>query len=826
LEEIEIQDSAHPYHDWNARITAECYAPNAAGRIMDDEVLINKISNNYARMSFNFGPTLLSWLERNNPGVYAAVRDADRQSRKRFSGHGCALAQPYNHMILPLATPADRNTQILWGIRDFKQRFGRSPEGMWLPETAVDLATLSNMARHGIRFTILSPHQAQRVRPLGTGHWFTVGDGSIDSRQPYLQRLPDGNRMALFFYDGALSKAVAFDDLLSDGAAFVSRLLEAAAEETHAARLIHLATDGETFGHHRRGGDMALAFALEKIDSGEAAQLTNYGEYLHHYPPDWEVQIKENTAWSCPHGLERWKGDCGCNSGRRPDWHQRWRAPLRDALDWLRDTLAAYFIRAASGFFKEPQKARDDYIDVILDRRPWTIDRFLERHLVDPLTPATRQKALKLLESQRQAQLMYTSCGWFFDDLCGIETVQNLQYAGRALQLIQELSGTDLETPFLEKLTLAKSNIPRYRDGRRIFEKWVQPSSVGLKNVAAHYALSSFFEDYPKKASLFCYSLENRERRATESGKAKIAVGRVRITSQITRESEAFSYAALHLGDHTIRCGVGRLKGARYISMAAGVLDKFNKGDIPGVIQDFGDYFQSDLFSLMSLFRDEKRKVLETLLAASTAEALSAYRRLYKNHIALMRCIHASGGRIPKALYAAGEIVINTDLKKALGRRDFDSTAIRDLIADAERAGIVLEAAALTFSAEDHLNRLARELEGQPESAERLALLAKRVALCREMPFPVAFQEVQNIHYRLHQTTYRQMRANAEKGNPAADHWVTTFRQLAKMLHMRMGGIAPHAAITSIFRFRRRLMAPANSRRRGRAKKAGFRGAS
>jgi alpha-amylase/alpha-mannosidase (GH57 family) len=786
LEAIEIQDSAHPYHDWNARISAECYAPNAAARLRDDEGLIHKITNNYARMSFNFGPTLLSWLERSRPGVYAAVRDADARSRKRFSGHGSALAQAYNHMILPLATAADRNTQILWGIRDFRHRFGRPPEGMWLPETAVDLATLANMAQHGIRFTILSPHQARRVRPLDGDGWCDVGDGSIDTRQPYLQRLANGDPMAIFFYDGALSKEVAFGDLLRDGDAFVSRLVEAAGEDNDEARLIHFAIDGETFGHHRRRGDLALAHALEAIDAGESADLTNYGEYLHHHPPEWEVEIKENTAWSCPHGLERWRSDCGCDSGQRPEWHQRWRAPLREALDWLRDTLAATFMQAGSGIFADPHQARDDYIDVILDRRPATIDRFLGPRLAAALNRSTRVQALKLLESQRQAQLMYTSCAWFFDDLSGIETVQVLQHAGRALQLTQEMSGTDIKTPFLGKLALAKSNIPRDRDGRRLFQKWVRPSSVDLRKVAAHYAISALFEEYSQKVPLFCYWIENRERRDAAAGNAKIAVGRARITSRITWESEPFCYAALHLGDHAISCGVGRLKEAPFESMAARVLDKFEKGDTAGVIQDVGDAFGSDLFSLSSLFRDEKRKVLGTIAETATSAALSAYRQLYENHAALMRFIHASGGRIPRALYAAGEIVIHNDLKQALQRRALDSAAIRGLVEEADRAGIVLEADTLAFIARDRLNRLVRDLEGRPASADRLALLAEGVALCRELPFTVAIQEVQNLHYRLHQTTYPGLRARAETGDAAANRWVTAFRRLAKMLHMRM----------------------------------------
>jgi alpha-amylase/alpha-mannosidase (GH57 family) len=381
-------------------------------------------------------------------------------------------------MILPLATPADRTTQIVWGIRDFRHHFGRPPEGMWLPEAAVDLETLAIMARQGIRFTILSPYQAGRVRPLDDDAWLDVGDGSIDPRMPYVQPLGDNLSMILFFYDGQISRDVAFGNLLKSGEALARRLTGAPVDDRRDDQLVHIATDGETFGHHHRFGDLALAYALEKIDAGNSATLTNYAEFLEKRPPTWEVEIKPNTAWSCAHGLERWKSDCGCHSGRHPQWHQRWRRPLREALDGLREDLTKEYERAAARLFKNPRQVRNDYIDVILDRSTAAVDRFLKRHLRRPATEANCIRALKLLEMQRQAMLMYTSCGWFFDDLSGIETVQVIQYAGRAVHLAAELFDGDVETPFLEKLAAAKSNISRHKDGRHIYEKWVRPSRV------------------------------------------------------------------------------------------------------------------------------------------------------------------------------------------------------------------------------------------------------------------------------------------------------------------------------------------------------------
>ncbi len=320
-------------------------------------------------MSFNFGPTLLSWLELERPEVYAAILEADRLSAARFSGHGSALAQAHSHLILPLATRRDKETQIVWGLRDFEHRFGREPEGMWLPETAVDLESLDLMAAHGLLFTILAPHQAARFRPIdpaggrgleGDGEWREVG-GSIDSTRPYLCRLPTGRSIALFFYDGAISRAVAFEDLLEDGARFTRRLLAGFDDESEhrgEPQLVHIATDGETYGHHHAHGEMALAWTLDALERDGSVRLTNYGEHLEQHPPAHEVEIRERTSWSCAHGIERWRSDCGCHTGGQPGWNQSWRGPLRDALDWLRDDLAPRFEQAAGELLHDPWAAR------------------------------------------------------------------------------------------------------------------------------------------------------------------------------------------------------------------------------------------------------------------------------------------------------------------------------------------------------------------------------------------------------------------------------------------------------------------------------------
>src|SRR5437868_6782270 len=556
LESVEFQDSAYPYHDWNERITAECYAPNAASRILDSENRITRIVNNYSKISFNFGPTLISWLQEKAPKVYQAILEGDRKSAKVYSGHGSAISQAYNHMIMPPANHADRVTQVLWGIRDFEHRFGRQPEGMWLPETAVDLDTLDILAANGIKFTILAPRQAHRVRRIGGRSWKDVSGDRIDPTRAYQVRLPSKRKITAFFYDGPISRAVAFEGLLNNGEAFANRLVGGFSEQRDWPQLMHIATDGESYGHHHHYGDMALAYTLEHIEEKGLAKLTNYAEYLEQNPPTHEVEIFENSSWSCVHGVERWKSNCGCNTGGHAGWNQEWREPLRQGLDWLRDTLAPKYEEKARSLLKDPWAARDAYIDVILDRSEESLGRFFQQHAVRELSEPEKVTALKLLEMQRYAMLMYTSCGWFFDELSGIETVQVIEYAGRAVQLADTLFEGSVEPGFLERLAQAKSNVPEHRDGAVIYEKFVKPAIVDLEKVAAHYAISSMFQSYPDQAHIYCYNVERDDYTMEEAGRLKLAVGRARFTSLITRESAVLSFGVVYLGGHNVAGGV------------------------------------------------------------------------------------------------------------------------------------------------------------------------------------------------------------------------------------------------------------------------------
>jgi len=786
LETVEIQDSAHPYHDWNHRITAQCYSPNAYSRILDEEGRIDHIVNNYETMSFNFGPTLLGWMELHAPNVYESILEGDRLSSERYSGHGSALAQAYNHLIMPLANRRDKYTQILWGIHDFEYRFNRKPEGMWLPETAVDLETLEILNELGILFTILSPYQAARIRRREDADWEDVSNGTIDPKVPYVQKLPNGNEISLFFYDGPISRAVGFEGLLKNGQAFAERLTSGFMDQD-TPQLLHIATDGESYGHHSPHGDMALAYALHFIESHNLALLTNYGEFLEKYPPTCEVEIKENTSWSCPHGITRWTDDCGCSTGGHPDWHQRWRAPLRESMDWLRDRLADAYADAAAEYLRNPWKARDEYISVILDRSAKSVGDFMRQHCRQAPCPADNVRILKLLEMERHALLMYTSCGWFFDDISGIETLQIIQYAGRAIQLYHEEFKNDLEPQFLKRLSRAESNIPEHGNGRRIYEKFVKPAMVDLKRIAAHYAISSLFEAYSDQTSLFCCALSQKEYHHRMAGNTQLAAGRVAISSDITQESETTRFGVFHMGDHQLTCGVsGDLQETDFATWVDQILETFDHADFTKIWQLMDEAFGGSLYSLKSLFKDGQRKVLHAILAKKIDDALSVYRYVYEPNVPLLRFLRDSDTPIPDTLYASGGFVINRDLKIELAREDIDQDKVTHLLREADLAGIRLDARTLEYTLRKNLEKKGDALKQEPERQDLLENVAAGVELVYELPFDVNLRRLQDIHYELKQRVYPERKAREKKGEAESARWVSVFEPLCVKLNLRV----------------------------------------
>ena len=787
LEYVEMQDSAYPYHDWNERITAEGYAPNTASRILDSEGYITSIVNNYTKISFDFGPTLLSWMEANSVETYKAIIEADQISRQKFSGHGLALAQAYNHMIMPLTNRQDKYTQVLWGIRDFEYRFGRKPEGMWLPETAVDLETLDILAELGLRFTILAPHQAKRVRQLNSDIWTEVDNSSIDPTMAYEISLPSGRKLALFFYDGPISQNIAFDNLLNSGDEFAQRLVSAFSDERTRPQLVHIATDGETYGHHHRFGDMALASALHYIEANNLAQVTNYGEYLEKFPPAHEVEINENTSWSCSHGIERWRNDCGCKAGRNPKWKQSWRAPLREALDWLRDTLVPKYESEAKELFKDPWDVRNRYIEVVLNRSPENARSFLEQHRSRELTEAENVMALKLLELQRHAMLMYTSCGWFFDELSGIETVQIIQYAGRVVQLGQELFGAGLETSFLERLELAKSNIREHGDGRRIYDKFVKPAMIDLTKVTAHFAVSSLFEEYSRKAEVYCYHIDVEDYHTSECGKAKLAAGRAKVISAITLESAILSFGGMHFGGHNVNAGVREYQGEEiYQAMLQEMTQTFSGADFTEVVRLLDKYFGISTYSLKSLFRDEQHKVLNSIMESAISEIETAYYQVYERHYPPMRFLAELSYPIPKSYQSAAEFILNAGLRREFSNNVLDLEKIRSLLDEVQTWQVEIDTDSLSYLLQHSLEKTIAMLVARPEDVDKLKELLSAAQLASSAPFPVDLWMVQNLYHQLLHSTYPELKKREQEGDGAVKAWLEQFVSLGQQLSIRV----------------------------------------
>jgi alpha-amylase/alpha-mannosidase (GH57 family) len=786
LEAIEIQDSAFPYHDWNERIAAECYAANAVSRIWDSQGRIARLVNNYAGISFDFGPTVLLWMQKFATEAYEAILQADRQSVEKFSGHGNALAQAYNHMILPLANSRDKNTQIIWGIKDFEYRFGRKPEGLWLPETAVDLETLDIMAQHGIEFAILSPRQASRVRPINGNEWQEVSGGKIDPGMAYRVSLPSGRATNLFFYDGPISQALAFEGLLNNGETFANRLLSAFPNERSSPRLVHIATDGESYGHHHRHGDMALAHALHYIESNGLAQVTNYGRYLEDHPPAYEVEIFENSSWSCVHGIERWRSDCGCNSGGNPGWNQSWRTPLREALDWLRDAVTPAFEQMAGQFLTDPWTARDGYIDILVDRSPERIGAFMNRHATRPLNSSDEITVLKLMELQRNAMLMYTSCGWFFDELSGIETVQVIQYAGRVLQLSDELFSDAFEPGFLELLERARSNIPEHRDGRTVYEKWVRPAMLDIKDVGAHYALSSLFQDVGERSSIYAYSATREDYRSFQVGGSRLVVGRATVISEVTRATSSLCFGVLHLGDHSIACGTGEYQGAqKYEALVKEISEAFAGADFPKTILLLGKYFGSSTYSLTSLFADERRKILNIIMEPTQREAEAAYGSIYEHHAALIRFLTGSGTPRPRVLSVAADLCLNAKLRRVLQGEGLDPEVVRPLLEEARLAGATLDTTALGLLLATNIENLATQLLEQPDDLYRVERLNKVAHLVRTLPFEVNLWKTQNICYKILHAHCPGLSEKAGSGDQNSKEWLRHYTALAENFLLR-----------------------------------------
>jgi alpha-amylase/alpha-mannosidase (GH57 family) len=693
LDTIETEESAYPFHDWNERITFECYRPNAYARTLDDKGKVLDIVNNYSSGSFNFGPTLLPWLEMKFPAVYQKILEADQLSLKRF-GHGNAIAQVYDHLIMPLANDKDKETEILWGISDFEKRFRRRPDAMWLPETAVNYPTLQVLVKHNMRYLILSPFQALRVRPFGGKKWTDVSEGRIDTTRPYRCFIRDASGKKLsdqfidvFFYNGVISKEVAFGDLLNDGNAFCNRFLQFYQESKGRPQLLHIATDGETYGHHKKFGDMALAYGLHQGFPSLGLEIVNYGAFLKRFPPVHEAEIDEGpkgegTSWSCAHGVGRWKEDCGCSTGGKPGWNQKWRGPLRGALDHLRDEVSAIFKREGEKIFHHVWEARNGYIDLILDRSPQRTKNFFEQHGIKGLDEKGRIRGLKLLEMQRHALQMYTSCGWFFADLAGLETLIILQRAARAIQLAEEWAGGEVENHFVERLSEAKSNLAEMGSGDQVYRSLVKPKRVTPERVVNHFAITSLFDGGDGGKKIFSYRVEKIHYEKMEKEENVLTIGQVRVTSDIIPEPREFLFGLIPSSTEVFRTWVSEKRdGLDFNNFKEKGQESFGKGE-EEMAKVLASLLGNLVFTMRDTFKEERQAIFQKLIQKEFEEHCEIYADLFDRTRQAVEALSREGLEIPYEIRMAAEVTLSNRLFEEMEelKKDFKGVVERKKI--------------------------------------------------------------------------------------------------------------------------------------------------
>jgi alpha-amylase/alpha-mannosidase (GH57 family) len=666
-EEIEREDSAAPYHDWNQRINLECYRANTAARLVDNQNRILDLMNNYRYLSFNFGPTLTHWLERHDPWVYQTILEADRQSMEAHGGHGNAIAQVYNHIIMPLANQRDKLTQIRWGIRDFEHRFGRHPEGMWLAETAVDGATLLLLAEAGIKFTILSPHQAARWRfREGDTQWRDAAGGTIPSGRAYRYSCGGGKYIDIFFYDSALAHGVAFGRLLEHS----SKLLEQI-DRTWSSRaplsgepwLVNVATDGESYGHHFKFGDMALAAALEELKRDASTEIVNYGWFLSQFPVVADVEILERTAWSCSHGVGRWSSDCGCHLGGEPGWTQKWRAPLRKALEYVRDSLAGHFETQMANLCADPWGARDEYIDLILDIKNH-LAPFLEKYLRGGSRSSDVSRFLELLEMQRLSLLMFISCGWFFDEISQLESVLILKYAAMAIQLAEKTGSPPLYPEFLKLLELAPSNLPEYGNGANVFIREVGPKEFNGAKAAANYAIQSIARFEQREFQMNAYSIMPQKEEDLGASPVRCLYGLVSVKDNRTLDTESFLYAVAHFGGLDFRCSVKPyLNEGEYKSILAALQDAIEEQKTIKIVRVLDERFGTDYYGLEDVLKDLRASIALDVSRKTIGTYTDLQRNLFSTYKPLLLSLRQWGIRIPSDLRVSIRRVLSEEVE-------------------------------------------------------------------------------------------------------------------------------------------------------------------
>jgi hypothetical protein len=824
-EQIERQEGASPYHDWNDRIANECYLPNALSRRLDNWGRITKLVNNYEWISFNFGPTLISWIEENQHDVYEKILEADRASAQRLGGHGNAIAQCYNHIIMPLASRRDQETQVRWGVYDFEKRFGRTPEGIWLPETAINAVTLEILIDHGFNFIILSPHQALRVRPLADGSagkqptgpaWKDVSIGTIPIGFPYrcfapvrARRGSERSRGAsggdaaqggarfidIFFYDAPLSQDISFNHLLRNGDALADAI--DLAYPRSGGDLVVIATDGEIYGHHEPFADMALSYLIETAGPRHGFTMTNFGAYLADHAPLFEVELKpgpnnEGTSWSCFHGVGRWKEDCGDSTGGLPGWNQKWRAPLRAGLNTLAEALVALYERETRGFLRNPQQSRDDYIQLIEDRRPAAAESFLADHAARELSPPEAARALGLLESQRNAQLMFTSCGWFFNDISGIETVQIMRYAARAIELAGVDNWLPLEKKLIASLRAAVSNVPGKGTGASIYNGEVKESILGRLGIVALYAIDSHIAGREESGDIYGYPvrpLEGIVRHIHSAGEEDhVRIGSLEVSSRYTLESAVYEYLLYVEDEAAFVCYVREQRNeAEYRAMVGRIAKLAESGKIHEIRPAASELFGQSRLTIRDFLAEDRQKVLRRFAAKRLEAIEERFGEIYDESKHLLILLKEANIPVPQNILLPAQTHLTRKLvreveqwERSLNPAGLDG--IKRIVTESSLFGVPIDTSSAAASFSDlileNIRRLAEELD-----VEDAAALEQFVNLSDEMKIRTNYRDIQNAIYAVLETKITPLldtAAHAAGGHEEAKRAAAAFLSLAR----------------------------------------------
>jgi hypothetical protein len=699
----------------------------------------------------------VNWLKTHHPRTFSRVLEADQISQVRTEGHGNAIAQVFNHSILPLCNERDARTQIRWGLRFFEHNFGRPSEGMWLPETACSAAVLGYLIDEGVRFTILDPSQAARISKSGTESWVSVDAGSIDPSVPYRFLHPDGSgrSISLFFYDASIARGIAFEGALSSSQGLIDRFER---QSKGAGHLVHAATDGESYGHHSPFGERCLAFALSHEAPQRGFNVTNYGRFLELHPPAFDVEIRlgpegEGTSWSCPHGVARWKRDCGCQTGGKSGWNQTWRRPLRDALEWLSEEATRLFTENGHDFFVDPWEARDLYIERLLEpSRP--LGSLLKKVRARRLTPKDQVRAMSLLEIQRFSMLMFTSCGWFFNDLAGIETIQVLKYAGRLFDEVKSIGLPVQERPFLERLAQAESNDRTEGNGAEIYSRYVVPCRVSPPQVAASIALTRLAGVSPDEGDEagFRFTLSSYTDR--KEGRFRVGTGRIRLEAAFTDRAYDFATAAIFIGGADFYGFVRPFPGDEPFARTVERLDAhFVAASMPSIFRFLDREFGPEAYGLEHLATDTRTDLFNRVFSDLLDTLARQYTRIYDDNRRVLEMLRRGGFEMPALLRLAAEFALGRRFEQAVLRNDgsldpADYEEAISLLREAQKNGVTIAREKVRSHFEKmvvHAVNMVVEHPG-PHAVERAL---GTVSIATSLGVPVDVDEAQEILYPL-----------------------------------------------------------------------------